>query len=561
MKKIMSIMLSIILVLSTLSVAAFAAEGDTVKFAVATDIHTRDYDEEIPVNYPESELYFHAQNSGILYWQTIGIFRSFITEAVNEGAEFVLLPGDISNAGSEKQHLYMAEQLHNFEIEFNIPIYVVPGNHDLYRSSPAEFAKYYAELGYNEAIATDTETASYVVDLPGNIRLLCIDSNDAGDDGDGLDERLFSWIEEQANAGHDAGKTVLAMMHHPLLEPIPFAETLMKDFIVRDHEEVAERFTQYGIECVFTGHEHGNNISSYTGTNGKTVYDVLTTALTSYPLEYRMITLDENQIDVKVNGITECDFDYVREGYTEKQLELMRTDYTEYSRGYFKYSVEKKIAGFITPEFIAKKLNVTEGALYDAIYAVMPVVEEALQMPLYEKDTDGLSVEKLAKECSATMPESDYYNLYDLATSVVCDIYYGAENKPMDSSPEGKVLIVGLNTMLKYILAEAGNRATTLALNSIFEGIGLDEIEGVDLFRWNRSLVLGADHSYEVAFSVLSPLIDKFMVDDEICDRDAVLLRNPEPAETNKVETFFEKIYNFFKYILSILKTAMFIKF
>ena len=80
----------------------------------------------------------------------------------------------------------------------------------------------------------------------------------------------------------------------------------MKDFLIKNSETVAEQFTQWGIKYVFTGHEHGNDVAAYTGKNGEQVYDVLTTALSSYPLEYRSVVMSSEGADLKMQKIDRC---------------------------------------------------------------------------------------------------------------------------------------------------------------------------------------------------------------------------------------------------------------
>lgn len=560
MKKAVSLILSLVIMLTgCFSLLGFADDKE-VNFTVMTDIHALDEKAELEVNWPENELYFHAKNSGNLYWEAIGILVNALNCAKEQGLDFVLIPGDMTNNGTEDEHTYFASIIDNFTEESGIPVYVTPGNHDYKHTTPDEFKKYYSS-SFDKALTVDDKTASYTADLSDDYRLIAIDTNEPGKDGDGVDDRLLDWVYTQTQQAKEDGKTIIAMMHHPLLDPIPYAETLMKDFILRNHEDIAESFTQWGIQYVFTGHEHGNNVASFTGSNGKTVYDILTTALTSYPLEYRVIKLTPESMEIHSETIEECNFDYLTDGYNEAQLQLMESDYTEYSKGYFKYSIQKKISKYITADFLCKKLKVTDGAVYDALQTVMPIVGEALEMPLYSKDTDGTSVESLAKQSGVSLPESDYTSLFDLATSVVAAVYYGAEDMPFDSSPEEKILIIGLNTMLKYILAEAGNRTATLALNAIAENLGLDEIEGVDIFRWNRALALNSEHSYEIAYSVLSPILDKFTVDDELCDRDVTLPGPAAESETVKAETLMDRISAIFRYLLNILKTIFYIKF
>ncbi len=551
--------MALILTTGCFGIISFAdGQDDEIRFAVCTDIHALEKGAVPAVNYPENELYFHARNSGNLYTEAIGIFVTFLTKMKEEKPDFIILPGDLANDGNQEEHEYFASILNLFEEESGIPVYVAPGNHDYYRSTREEFKSYYHNFGYDEAVNVDTQTASYCVDLPGNFRLIAIDSCLEGKDGDGFDDRLFGWIEARANEAKESGRTVISFMHHPLLDPIPYAELLMKDFIVRDSKKVAEKFTQYGIQYVFTGHEHGNNISAYTGKNGRTVYDILTTALSSYPLEYRMVNLSKDAMDIKNETILECNFDYITEGFTPKQLELMRTDYTEYSKGYFKYSIERKIAKYLTPEFIAGALNQKSGPLYDTIQTVMTLVGEAVEMPLYNKDYDGTTVESIAAKSGVKLPESDYYNLMDLISSGVASIYYGNENMGIETSPEGKLLITALNTQLKYVLAEAGNRQTTQVINSVISAFGLEEIDELNVSLLNRLPLPGADNFYEIAYTIFEPLINKFLVDDDISDRDAVL---PGPGETvdppKKINTFFDKVLSFIKYVFKVAFTSL----
>lgn len=554
-RKTLALLLAAAALFTVLAAPTLAAqeEGRAVRFAVATDVHLRLPDADLPVHYPESELYYSCWGSGNQTHEATGLLLQMLRRAEENGAQFVLLCGDLTHFGNETQHRYFASLLRSFEEESGIPVYVVPGNHDYYETTPAAFKEYYSDFGYSEALAVDDQTASYTADLPGGYRLIAIDSNDPGNDGDGLDERLFSWIGAQAEIAAADGKTPIAMMHHPLLEPIPYAGLLMKDFIVRDHEAVAERFAGWGFSYVFTGHEHGNNITSFTGSDGKVLYDILTTALSSYPTEFRMIDLSEESMQISMERIESLDPAYMPPGYNEAQRAAITADYTAYSLGFFKFSVAKKIERVISPDFIKEKLGDGSGVPADAVDIVMPLVTEALNMPFYAEDGD--SVASLAAAAGATLPPSEYKSLMDLITSLVAVIYQGGENIPTSKAPEAKIFLIALNTMLKHILAQAGNRVTADSLNRIFGVLGFDQLDRVDLFRWNRAYIPGAENSYTVAESVLSPFLNKFLEDDDVPDRDAVLT----PAKTagragSRFAAFLQKLKAFFEVFTGILK-------
>lgn len=555
LKNLLSVALSFALILTGILPLCFADDtSGAVRFAVGADVHIRLPDSEVEVSYPESELYYHAWGSGNLTYEAPGLLCEMLDDARANGAEFVLLCGDLAHNGAAVQHDYFASLLRQFEAESGIPVYVIPGNHDYYADyTPADFKDCYSGFGYGEALTVDDITASYTADLPGGYRLIAIDSNIPGDDGDGIDQRLLDWIGRQADAALEDGRTPVAMMHHSLLDPIPFAGVLMKDFVIRDSKKIAEFFVSHGIHYVFTGHEHGNDISVYTDKKGNKIYNVLTTALSSYPIEYRMVEFDGMKAEITMREITELESQYMPAGYNDAQRAAIAEDFTAYALGFFKFSVEKKIGRVISPEFIKNYLP-EDGALADAVDLLMPIVAEALNMPLYDSGDGCVSVESLAKKAGAKLPASEYKYALDLVSGAVAKVYYGGEDFPTYSSPEGRILIITLNTLLKYVLAQAGNKVSTDSINRILALFGLDEIEELDVNKWNRIYVPGAGLLYLEAEAALSPLINRFATDDAVPDRDASL-----DAETEKTD-LFARIKDFltrlFKVFISVFRTV-----
>ena len=553
MKKVLSVILSIILLALYVCVPMSAlAANDELKFAVATDIHIDGCRETLPVYFPENELYFHASGSGNLYDEAPALTRAFLKEAAEADSDFVLISGDLTRSGTEEQHTFVANMLNEFEAETDIQVYVVPGNHDYFNSMPADFKNYYCNLGYDEAIVIDDETASYTVDLPKGYRLIAVDSNDPGNDGDGMTDRLYSWIEEQVSAANADGKKVIYTMHHALLEHITLGNILMKDFVLRDSKAVAEKFCEWGIQYTFTGHEHGNDVSKYTGKNGKTVYDILTTSLSSYPLEYRMVSFSDSGVNLEIERIEECDFDSLINGYNEAQLALMKSDYTEYSYGLFRYAVEKKIFKYISPDFIKNKIKISDGIVADEIDALLNLVSSALDMPIYDSGDGNVSIESLAAKKGIILPKSDYTSLCDMVTAIVAEHYYGDEYLPSSERPESELLVKGLNTGLEYILANAGKESLKALLGEYAGILGLDTTTTGALGRWFESV--GSENSYKVAGAVLYPIFDKFTVDTAPSDRNVTLPAIGETEEApNTFVTVLNTIFEVVKYILNVV--------
>lgn len=563
MKKFISVFLAALLALFCLSVplSAFAAD-DQIKFAVAADLHVEAPKDTLKIYNPESELYFHASGSGNLYDEAMAITRSCLKDAKNQGAEFVIIPGDMTRSGTETEHKYVAGELEKFEKESGISVYVVPGNHDYFDSTPVDIKEYYKELGYGEALTVDSITASYTADLNKNYRLLAVDSNDPGDDGDGVDDRLFDWIDTQVKQADADGKQIIYMMHHSVLEHLTLGKLLMKDFIMRNSDDVAERFCEWGIQYVFTGHEHGNDIARYEGKNGNVLYDVLTTSLSSYPLEYRMLSYGSQGVSIKMRKIDECDFDSLTGGYNEKQLALMKSDYNAYAYGYFRYAVEKKILKYTSPDFIKGKIKIQDGIIADEIDAVMSLVGNTLKMPLYDSGNGGMSIEKLVNMKGISLPESDYNSLVDLVTALAALHYYGDENLPSSQSPESEIFVKGLNAGLEYILSNVGKESVKALFGITDEILGTEGEESQALYRWFITAAQGGEKTYEAAGAVLYPILDCFTFDKAPADRDAELPAPGEKAASSDafakfLKTFLETLFKVLNYVLNIVMKVM----
>ena len=523
MKKVVSIFLVVLMIMANFAVSTFASTDDeSLHFLVASDLHMDNIKETLDINHPESELYFHASGSGILYEEVTGITKSFFKRAKQINPEFILIPGDLTRNGNKEQHVYTANLLKKFQDESGIQVYVVPGNHDYYNCTPTEFKDYYKHFGFSQSVTVDENTASYVIDLDSKYRLIAVDSAKPNGDGDNLTLTLYRWIKTQATMAKQMGKKVLLMMHHPLLEHIPMGRILMSDFVVKNTDLAAERFCTWGIEFVFTGHEHGNDIAKYTGLNGKTVYDILTTSLTSYPLEFRQVNLDSVSLKSKIHQIDKCDFSSLIGGYTQEQLGMMRTDYSAYALGCFKQAIEKKILKFVSSGSIKKKLKLDGGLLVEEINSLMEAVKEALTMPLYDSGDGELSIERLAKAKNVTIPKSKYKSLIDMVTSIVAMHYYGDENIPSDSHPECEILVKGLNTGLEYILSKNSRKTVMAVVDLLPADSVLNKTEIRHLSLWFT--VLGSENSYLIANKTLFPILDKFAVNQGPADRNVEII-------------------------------------
>ncbi len=133
MKKVISIILSISLLVSLCAVSAQAARrGIDLSYAVASDLHYNVPDEELEW-FSEDPIYGYANRRAAMENESGLIIQEMLNQvAADKNIDFLLVSGDLADNGKSiiEEHLAVAEKLKNFEEASGKQVYVIPGNHD-----------------------------------------------------------------------------------------------------------------------------------------------------------------------------------------------------------------------------------------------------------------------------------------------------------------------------------------------------------------------------------------------------------------------------------------------
>lgn len=320
--KAISVVLALSLVLAAIPMMA-SADDASVRFGLLSDVHY--YPNSLKGDRGAAYQEFtrlkgkeYNENNSIL----ANALDGFERKAAEDGLDFVLLPGDLTKDGELEGHKELAAKLEAFEEKTGVPVYVIPGNHDVNNSDactfengvkepaaktgPEQFREVYQNLGYGEALATFTPKPgnkggmlSYTADLGEQYRLIAVDSNEYSvDNGAKTEEHmtdgrvgddLLAWIVEQADQAVAEGKTIIFMQHHNLVPHMDIEEATFWAFVTEDWQRIADTYADHGIHYVFTGHLHASDTSSYINDNGEEITDVLTPTLTGYPNFFRIV--------------------------------------------------------------------------------------------------------------------------------------------------------------------------------------------------------------------------------------------------------------------------------
>lgn len=517
MKKVLSIILSVIMTSSVLCVGVCAEEKNDLSFAVASDLHYSAPEEELEKT-NDDPIFWHATRRCEMENETGLIIDEFLNQcAESDNVEYVLISGDLANRGRTRpeDHLVIAQKLRDFEKKSGKEVYVINGNHDASNDQAttlARFKEIYAEFGYDHALATRADDCSYTADLGEKYRLIALDSNhETKSTEDGMTADRLKWVKEQAELAKEDGRYPIVMMHHNLLDHLPIQRVLSRNFIVKFHFTTAELFADWGIKTVFTGHEHCSDATVYTSALGNKLYDFATTSLAMYPLEYRAVKYNDNEIKYETRSVDKIDYDALTattKGYTEEQIAAMKADLRAFSKGYLKAGVQYRLELSLSPE----KMGIDEDSAYSKpiIYAVDKLIS-LLRMPLCGEN----SLQSIAKEYGIEIPDSDYKTGWDLATDLVAWHYSGGEHFDTDSV-EVTTLLRAVATILRNDFAGIADDVLLKAANSFLGELGYGPIaDSLTKYCISKFGVYTKAEIFLVA--VASPILYKFA-----CDNDGV---------------------------------------
>ena len=517
MKKVLSIILSVIMASSVLCVGVCAEEKNDLSFAVASDLHYSAPEEELEKT-NDDPIFWYATRRCEMENETGLIIDEFLNQcAESDDVEYVLISGDLANRGRSRSedHLVIAQKLRDFEKKSGKEVYVINGNHDASNDQAttlARFKEIYAEFGYDHALTTRADDCSYTADLGEKYRLIALDSNhETKSTEDGMTADRLKWVKAQAELAKEDGRYPIVMMHHNLLDHLPIQRVLSRNFIVKFHFTTAELFADWGIKTVFTGHEHCSDATVYTSALGNKLYDFATTSLAMYPLEYRVVKYNDNEIKYETRSVDKIDYDALTattKGYTDEQIAAMRADLRAFSKGYLKVGVQYRLELSLLPE----KMGIDEDSAYSKpiIYAVDKLIS-LLRMPLCGEN----SLQSIAKEYGIEIPDSDYKTGWDLATDLVAWHYSGDEHFDTDSV-EVTTLLRAVATILRNDFAGIADDVLLKAANSFLGELGYGPIaDSLTKYCISKFGVYTKAEIFLVA--VASPILYKFA-----CDNDGV---------------------------------------
>ena len=315
----MRLLLCVCLLLALLFPACALAGASPTLF-IATDLH---YISPDLTDHGEYFTRMIAGGDGKMVHYCEEITDAFVQDVIAQQPDCLILSGDLTFNGAKKSHEDLAAKLRLID-QSGVPVYVLPGNHDVYRYAAAtfsgnsyslvqgttseDFASIYHDLGFDDAVSRDPYSLSYIAEPVPGIWILMLDVNTQFMPG-AVAQNTFSWLDKVLAKAQETGKHVIAVSHQNLYA---HSSLLYEGYVIPNASMLHSRYEKYGVAVNLSGHLH----MQHTLAPQDKTPEIATSALSVSPCQYGVIEMGEDQASyrtqrvnvevwAKANGITD----------------------------------------------------------------------------------------------------------------------------------------------------------------------------------------------------------------------------------------------------------------
>jgi len=197
----------------------------------------------------------HCRPEGVLYQGVIdsnALFAAALRQvaALRPRPDLVLFSGDLVDEGSAAEYVQARALLDRFDL----PLFVLPGNHD----EREAFRRCFADKGY----LPSQGALHYIVPAPGPLRVVALDVTIPGEHHGRFDEAAEAFLEEALR--REPERPTLVMMHQP---PFSCGVPYLDAYWCQGGERLAALIARFpAVERLLCGHVHRFMMRRFGGT-------------------------------------------------------------------------------------------------------------------------------------------------------------------------------------------------------------------------------------------------------------------------------------------------------
>lgn len=270
------------------------------------------------------------------------ITEAFVDKMIVDKPEFLIISGDLTFNGEKQSHIDLEKKLSRIK-NAGVTVLVMPGNHDIERSSAAkfkgenyelvdsiskeEFAKIYKNHGLQKSLQKDDNSLSYVYSARKDLWFLFVDSNSNADNK--LSPDTLKWIESMLKEAEKNKIKVIGISHQNLLSHNP---DFSSGFLIDQSPKLSALYQNSQVFLNLSGHIHIQHINH----KGQTP-EIITSSLAVSPHQYGRITLNAKNLHYQAEQLNIENWAKNKKITNEKLLH-----FSEYSRTFMEEVAKRK---------------------------------------------------------------------------------------------------------------------------------------------------------------------------------------------------------------------------
>ncbi len=224
--------------------------------------------------------------------EEVRLYTSAIHQINKLKPKFVVITGDFVNQRTDTNQINAFKKLTSL-FKKNIPVYLIPGNHDVGQVPTKETLDFYFKYYPN-----DNFDFSYK-----GVQLIGINSS-LINSGAEQEIKQLNWLKESLNK-KQANTRKIIFSHHPFFISNINEKDGYSNILQVKRLEYMQLFKENGVEAVFAGHHHNNAEATYEG------IDMITTSAIGKQLGkaksgFRVITVYKDSVAHRYVDIIDC---------------------------------------------------------------------------------------------------------------------------------------------------------------------------------------------------------------------------------------------------------------
>lgn len=194
------------------------------------------------------------------------LYRLAVDEINALKPKFVIITGDFVNSRTDTNQIKAYKKITSL-ISKRIPIYYIPGNHDVGQKPTAETLDFYFKH-------YDVDRFAFVHK---SVKFIGINSNliNSGIEQEAIQ---YDWLKKQLSHQPKPSKRTIIFSHHPFFINDINENNNYSNIHMPKRLEYMQLFKENGVSIVFAGHYHNNALAQYDG------IEMITTSAVGKPL-------------------------------------------------------------------------------------------------------------------------------------------------------------------------------------------------------------------------------------------------------------------------------------